>query len=402
MNTTRSNITVNNSLSYVYDNLYRLTQATNPLPSTPDESFSYDTVGNRLAKQGQVIQSVYNDANRLLENERFIYQYDNNGNLVQKTNKSSSEIIQYSYDAENQLIQVSKSGMTASYRYDGSGRRIEKDVNGTVTRYIYDQTDLIMEYDGSNTLIASYTFGSFVDEPLIMYRGGQSYYYHNDKLGSIMEITDVTGVVVKSYAYDSYGNIVLEMGTLENPFTYTGREFDSETGLYYYRARYYDSSIGRFINEDPVGFGAGDINIYNYVQNRPLDFTDPYGLKKVGGCTKHGYKPVAGMGDVCAPDDPSPLDFLFEPKCGIDTGCGQSLRDCWQNCLATFYPFELVLVTAGSTTAGGLGRFIKPVFPTCGGALLKGTTPVNRALALYGAGLVITCGLACDCDPCSY
>ena len=99
-----------------------------------------------------------------------------------------------------------------------------------------------------NTPIARYTHGPGVDEPLIMERGGSSYYYHTDGLGSIVAITDSTGNIVKSYTYDSFGNIVDEEGVLLNTYTYTSRELDFESGLYYYRARYYDPLIGRFLS----------------------------------------------------------------------------------------------------------------------------------------------------------
>jgi len=311
--------------------------------------------------------------------------------MIQKTDKATSEITQYSYDAENQLIEVSKTGMTASYRYDGLGRRIEKEVNGVIVRFIYDETNIIMEYDGSNMLIASYTFGSFVDEPLIMYRGGENYYYHSDKLGSIMEISDNTGVVVKAYAYDSYGNIVLETGSLENTFTYTGREFDVETGHYYYRARYYDPSIARFIQEDPIGFIAGDINIYNYVQNSPLDFTDPFGLKKVPGCTKHGYVQVGGIG--CVPDDYSPFDFLFEPKCGSTPNCGKSKGECIEDCRGVTRGLDgisLALIVAGANNQIPSPNYALKCFKAAG-SLASGSYFFRE----------VGCPKICECDPCS-
>ena len=329
--TTRSSVSVNSILDYDYDDIDRLTQATNPIPAEPDESFSYDTVGNRLAKQGQVIQSVYDDANRLLENEQFVYQYDNNGNIIQKTDKATSEITQYSYDAENQLIEVSKTGMTASYRYDDIGRRIEKDVNGIITRYIYDETDIIMEYDGSNTMQVHYTFGLFADEPLISNRNGQNYYYLADKLGSIMEITDDTGQVVKSYVYDSFGNIVLQSGTLENPFTYTGREFDAESGLYYYRMRHYDPGLGRFISEDPLEFQAG-INFYSYVKNNPVNFKDPFGLN--GALNPEPWSPPGFYSEPYYPSSPGCLAGVCGPDLYYYTSdfCGE--RRCLGPCFA--------------------------------------------------------------------
>ena len=136
----------------------------------------------------------------------------------------------------------------------------------------------MLEFDGTNTQVAKYTHGVGIDEPLIMERGGQSFFYHTDGLGSIIDLTDSYGAVVQSYVYDSFGNIEQQVGLLVNPYTYTGREFDSESGLYYYRVRYYDSGMGRFINEDPIGFAAGDNNFYRYVQNNPFIFIDPSGL----------------------------------------------------------------------------------------------------------------------------
>ena len=122
-----------------------------------------------------------------------------------------------------------------------------------ITRYVYDQEDILFEFDGSNALLARYTHGLGIDEPLIMERAAGSFFYHTDGLGSITDLTDTTGAIAQSYVYDSYGNIVQQFGTLENPYTYTGREFDPESGLYYYRARYYDATAGRFLQEDPIG-----------------------------------------------------------------------------------------------------------------------------------------------------
>jgi len=104
-------------------------------------------------------------------------------------------------------------------------------------------------------------------------------YYHQDGLGTVTELTDINGSVAKAYAYDAYGNILESPGTVEQPYTYTGREFDQETGLYYYRARYYDAATGRFLQNDPIGFRGGDVNLYRYVSNNPIYFSDPVGLQ---------------------------------------------------------------------------------------------------------------------------
>ncbi|MFH1493005.1 MAG: hypothetical protein ABIE81_06720 [Candidatus Omnitrophota bacterium] len=109
-----------------------------------------------------------------------------NGNLTSKANKSiPSDVTTYTYSVENQLVSVESGPLAVSYTYDGLGRRIEKNVNGTITRYVYDNEDIIAEYDGTNTLQAKYLYGPGIDEPLQMQRGGQTYWYHVDGLGSI-------------------------------------------------------------------------------------------------------------------------------------------------------------------------------------------------------------------------
>ncbi|MCH7711065.1 MAG: hypothetical protein IH903_05450 [Proteobacteria bacterium] len=105
----------------------------------------------------------------------------------------------------------------------------------------------------------------------------EHFVYHTDGSGSVTELTDSTGVVARAYAYDAYGQIADEIGTLANPYAYTGREFDAESGLYFYRARYYDPETGRFLSEDPIHFAGLDVNLYRYVFNNPVNLTDPTG-----------------------------------------------------------------------------------------------------------------------------
>ncbi|MFQ5541710.1 MAG: RHS repeat domain-containing protein, partial [Candidatus Binatia bacterium] len=167
--------------------------------------------------------------------------------------------------------------LVANYRYDAPGRRIEKVVNGVATRYVYDNEDILLELDGANQVVARYTHGPGIDEPLIMLRGGQSFLYRADGLGSIWDLTDSAGSSVRSYTYDSFGQIVAQTGTVTNLYTYTAREFDPETGLYFHRNRYYDASIGRFVSEDPIGILVGG-NLYAYTFNNPVNTVDLSGL----------------------------------------------------------------------------------------------------------------------------
>ncbi len=186
-----------------------------------------------MRKTGQIGDSVFDDANALVDDADYTYTYDNNGNMIEKVNKSTLEVTQYTYDAENRLVQVTKPGTAASYRYDALGRRIEKTVNGSATRYIYDGQNILEEYNGSNVFLTRYVHGPGMDNPLLMGRGFRQYYM-TDGLGSTTEFTGSSGELFQSYVYDSFGNIVLQTGTIINPFTYTGREFDAESGLYYY------------------------------------------------------------------------------------------------------------------------------------------------------------------------
>ena len=117
---------------------------------------------------------------------------------------------------------------------------------------------------------------------------GGSYYYHPDGLGSITSLTDGSGQLADSYVYDSFGNLTASTGTITNPFQYTGREFDSETSLYYYRARYYDPMSGRFLSEDPIRLGGGDMNFYAYTYNHPTNFVDPAGTDPLGSGGNQG------------------------------------------------------------------------------------------------------------------
>ena len=270
------------SQSFGYDTLDRLTSASHPLLATP-QAFAYDPVGNRTTGG-----SVVNAGNQLMADSHFAYQYDDNGNLTRKTLLATGNYTQYTYDAENRLTKVedfvagaSTPAATSTYRYDGLGRRIQKTLSTQTsalsTSYVYDGEDILLEYDGANVLQARYTHGPGIDEPLAVTKGGATFFYHQDGLGTVTDLTDAAGATAKSYSYDAYGNILESPGTVEQPYTYTGREFDAESGLYYYRARYYDSVVGRLLQQDPIGLANGDPNLYIYVEDNPLNLVDPNG-----------------------------------------------------------------------------------------------------------------------------
>ena len=283
----KTEIDLSGTHNYNYDELYRLITATHPT-GNPNEFFNYiDPVGSVGNRTSSHLSSSYttNELNRVTEDNSYFYGYDADGNMTSKQDKSTNETTYFYYDAENKLVQVDKYNSTptlissVSYSYDGFGRRVKKNVNGTVTYYIYDNEDIRFETDAVGTITAEYTHGLGIDEPLSMRRAGVNYYYHTNGLGSITALTDSNKAKVQSYIYDSFGQIISQTGSITNPYTFTGREYDPETGLYYYRARYYDAKIGTFISEDPIGL-AGGINLYSYVGLNPINWIDPFGLIK--------------------------------------------------------------------------------------------------------------------------
>ncbi len=157
------------------------------------------------------------------------------------------------------------------FKYDPFGRRIEEIEDGEsevkLYRYVYDHEDIILEYmtkreDGKERReVTRYLHGPGIDEPLAVEQKGRVYYYHADGLGSITALTDKKGRVVQRHEYDSFGNLKHHGNRIKQSYTFTGREWDKEIGLYYYRARYYDPEVGRFVTPDPSLVISGSLNI---------------------------------------------------------------------------------------------------------------------------------------------
>jgi len=204
-----------------------------------------------------------------------------------------------------------------NYKYDTSGRRIKKKVDNYTIRYIYDGGNVIGEYDINDNLLRKYIHGARVDELVCMIDVADSnavYYYHYDGLGSVVASSDSSGDSCQSYEYSVFGQVVAEDPNHPNPYLFTGRRFDIETGLYYYRARYYNPYIGRFLQTDPVGYSAG-MNLYRYCRNNPLGLTDPSGCDPCDPCNydMNDYKCV-GWIVVPMNIDPYSLQLAFDIK----------------------------------------------------------------------------------------
>ena len=225
---------------------------------------AWDTSGNKTTNQFSVSQPSTGTT----------FQHDANGNLTQK--QEGGDAWSYDWDAENQLERVLKNGTeVARFAYDPLGRRVQKVAGGVTYDYTYDGQDILRETRSDGTV---YTFvhGPGIDEPLArLDQTNAVAYYHADGLGSIVRTTNLAGAAVENRQYDAWGNP--ETAADQPGYAFTGREWDPETGLYYYRARYYDPKVGRFISEDPIGLAAGP-NGYVYAGGRPTNAVDPSGL----------------------------------------------------------------------------------------------------------------------------
>jgi RHS repeat-associated protein len=261
--------------NYTYDTRDRLTAATHP--NQTNESYMFDDVGNRTASQ-QGSSYTYQTFNRLVAANGSSFGYDAKGNLTSKTDASGSWT--YAWDYENRLKQASLSGgVSVTYIFDALGRRIQRTSSaGASTKFVYDGADAVRDLDGNGATIADYLNGPGVDNKLRQSVAGTASYFLQDHLGTTRAFADASGNGTSNLSYDSFGNVT--NASASTRYTYTGREFDSDTGVMYYRARWYDSHTGRFISEDPIGL-AGGINQFAYVGNNPPNAKDPSGLYEI-------------------------------------------------------------------------------------------------------------------------
>ncbi|NJL52737.1 MAG: RHS repeat protein [Hydrococcus sp. SU_1_0] len=295
---------------WAYDQANRITQATSPDGVSDydydksdqlvdadhsyqdDEAYSYDDNGNRV-NDGYVT----GENNQLKRDGTFNYQYDKEGNRVKRTEIATGEVTNYEWDYRNRLVGVetkdSDGDVTANadYTYDVFDNRIAKSVDAdgdgvaeVEERYVLDGDHIALTFDGEGHQTERFLHGTQIDQVLAQENAdGEVLWALTDNQGSVRVVLDDEGNIVNQISYDAFGNITLETHPEVNfRFSYTGREFDAETGLYNYRSRYYDPELGEFVSEDTIGFAGGDANLSRYVHNNPLFYVDPFGFCRVG------------------------------------------------------------------------------------------------------------------------
>ena len=289
-------------VDYGYDPLNRLIRATvtDTARGNSETIWSYDSVGNRQTQirctprcgQGghEVLTQYSYDANdRLLSQDQAgalsTWSYDPNGNTLQATGPQG--LTTYSYGSRDRLIGATTPVHTLAFEYDHDGIRHSKTVNGQRIDYVIDPlrdyaqvTDVL---DAGGNVLASYTYGN---DLLTQHSSGYSHVFHYDALGTTRALTDATGELADSYLYESFGGLLEQTGSTDNVYLYAGEQFDQDLGLYYLRARYMDSGVGRLTQMDTFQGVRGrpiTLNKYVYANSDAVNWLDPSGHLSMTG-----------------------------------------------------------------------------------------------------------------------
>lgn len=306
----RTTLTLPNGIvvSYNYDNASQLAGLTYSLGSATlgNLSYSYDTLERRASLGGSfartglplaITATAYNANNQLTTWGTANLFYDLNGNMTSDGTHS------YTWDARNHLSQID-SGNTASFFYDPLGRRTSKSVLGTTTNFLYDGANAVKEVIGGTNTANSLSGG--IDEVFQRTDSAGARSFLTDALGSTVALADSSGTLQTQYTFEPFGNTTLSGSSTTNSFAYTGRELDAGN-LYFYRARYYSSTLQRFVSEDPIRFNGG-VNFYAYANESPTSLIDPLGLFAMGG--RNCGNKAANNGRNCTTGSASKLQYV--------------------------------------------------------------------------------------------
>ena len=289
------------TVEYSYDSLYRLTSETiTEGEKVTGYTYAYDNVSNRILKteNGAATEYVYSALNQLVSDSETSYEYDLNGNLVRVIGSAQSAL--YEYNAENKLVRATvQNGVLVTeetYTYDYSGNRTSKTTHRSdgVTEYVKylndnsSLTNVLVEIGSEGSVQAYYTIGA---DLISQERDGKVSVYLYDGHGSVVGLANESGVITDTYCYDAFGNLLKSKGSTKNCYRYCGEQFDETTGLYYLRARYMDTSTGRFISQDSYQGSISDpvsLHKYLYANANPVTYSDPSGYMSMAGLAVRG------------------------------------------------------------------------------------------------------------------
>ncbi len=320
---------------YTYDPMGRLLTVTKD--STLVEEYQYGPNGTRTYEmntlRGIAGRSFdYSDEDHLLTAGTATYQYDLDGFLTTKTD--GLDVTQYNYSSRGELLSVTlPDARVIEYVHDPLGRRIAKKVNGVITeKYLWQGlTRLLAVYDGNDNLIMRFEYAD-ARMPMAMTKGGSLYYLTYDQVGSLKIVADTTGSVIKTVAYDSFGNIINDSSpSFQIPFGFAGGLHDRDTGLVRFGLRDYDPDVGRWTAKDPLLFAGGDTDLFGYCLNDPVNLVDPRGLWGEGRPAPYGHEidPGPGGGSAGADITPNMFPLPGTPATDAMQGLGKALDGLW-------------------------------------------------------------------------
>lgn len=409
---------------YTYDSVYRLTtynrNVVDPEKSSRKDNkgkaksdeiqteWAFDGLGNwaGLTVGTETFKNTVNEMNEYVTFKNSSQTHNHNGNLTDDGTNT------YAYDFANRLCTVSRktdSAAIAAYTYDASGRRIRKvvsnsgDLDGTTNFYL-DGWREIEERDGTDSVLQQYVFGAYIDEPIVLDVNSDGddnavgakddrLFFHQNILDTVFALTNVDGQSIKSYYYDIYGSAKVftpdlngDVSNVGNLYLFTGRRLDEETNLYYFRNRYYHYEVGRFIQRDPSGFNS--LNLYEYVESNPSNFTDPLGLQAT-------YPGLSVSFVDC--NDGTPLDLTSAQQnavaSGISAAC-TTMRNALINLasLLTYQPrtgadrIKVRQLTSGHNTSRLRQMLMNALSNGCGSLTVECECSCNAGTQAYTRG----------------
>jgi RHS repeat-associated protein len=367
------------TVNWTYDGIYRLTnESIAGAPSDIDGAVNYslDPVGNRTSDTSSLSGITPGSWGYNSDDEVTTESYDANGNVLSTGGKG------FTYDSENRLMTMTETGTSATIVYDGDGNRVAKTVtaNGVPTTTLYLVDDLnptgyaqVVEELQGGAVTRQYTYGlQRINENQPIENVWTPSFYGYDGGGSVRNLTNSAGTMTDSYEYDAYGNSFTVSGSTPNEFMYRGEQYDSDLGLYYLRARYYNPTTGRFMSRDPWSgneFDPRTLHKYLYVGSDPVNYVDP-----------------RGRADL--------FQYAIEQSAAIPEARLVSIYGCASSALLT--SASLILTPRGPDTVPGLAGIAGTVIgcvtllptPT---AALDGSTGLTIALTAVNYGF---CGIS--------